>query len=111
MNIAFRTDSSFTIGTGHTHRCLNIARKFKKKKNKCYFFANEYPGNINKLIQSEFSLFKLSTKYSNNIYSDKDNIIDANTTIRLIKKLNIDLLFLDNYLVKTKWEKKSFKIL
>ena len=50
MNIAFRTDSSFSIGTGHIHRCLNIARKFKKKKTKCYFFTNDYPGNINKLI-------------------------------------------------------------
>lgn len=31
MNIAFRVDSSFTIGTGHVHRCLNLAREFKKK--------------------------------------------------------------------------------
>ena len=38
MNIAFRTDSSFTIGTGHVHRCLNIARKFKEKKLNAIFF-------------------------------------------------------------------------
>ena len=37
MNIAFRTDSSFSIGTGHIHRCLNIARKFKKKKQNAIF--------------------------------------------------------------------------
>lgn len=109
MNIAFRTDSSFTIGTGHVHRCLNIARKFKEKKIKCYFFSNEYPGNINKIIENEFNLFKLSTKYSKNTYSDKNNITDANSTIKLIKKLNIDLLFLDSYLINEKWEKKISK--
>ncbi len=109
MNIAFRTDSSYTIGTGHVHRCLNIARKFKQKKNKCYFFSNEYPGNINKLIQNEFDFIKLSTKYSNDIYSDKSNLIDANLTIKLIKKLKIDLLFLDSYLIKEQWEKKVSK--
>ena len=93
MNIAFRTDSSFSIGTGHIHRCLNIARKFKKKKTKCYFFVNDYPGNINKLIQKEFSLCKISIKKKDSIYSDKDNIIDANASIKLIKKHSIDLLF------------------
>ena len=62
MNIAFRTDSSFTAGTGHVHRCLNLARKFKKKKIKCYFFSNDYPGNINNLVKKEFDLYNLSIK-------------------------------------------------
>ena len=38
MNIAFRVDSSFKIGTGHIYRCLNLAKEFKKKKIKCVFF-------------------------------------------------------------------------
>ena len=109
MNIAFRTDSSFTIGTGHVHRCLNLARKFKKKKSKCYFFTNDYPGNINKLIQYEFYRFKLSTKLTKNFYTNDQNIIDANLTIKFIKKLNINLIFVDNYLIKEGWEKKVSK--
>ena len=109
MNIAFRTDSSFSIGTGHVHRCMNIARKFQKRKTKCYFFANDYPGNINKLIQEEFSLCKILTKKKDSIYSDKDNIIDANACIKLIKKNRIDLLFLDSYLINQRWEKKVSK--
>ena len=109
MNIAFRTDSSFSIGTGHIHRCLNIARKFKIKKIKCYFFTNDYPGNINKLIQEEFTLCKISTKKKDGIYSDKVNIIDANVSIKLIRKHSIDLIFLDNYLINEKWEKKVSK--
>ena len=108
MNIAFRTDSSYTIGTGHIHRCLNIARKFKKKKINV-FFVNDYPGNINKIIQKEFALFNLSTNYSQYSYSYKSNIYDANLTVKLIKKLNIDLLFIDNYLIQEKWEEKVSK--
>ena len=26
MNIGFRVDSSYKIGTGHIHRCLNLAK-------------------------------------------------------------------------------------
>lgn len=109
MNIAFRTDSSFTIGTGHVHRCLNLARKFKKRDSKCYFFTNDYPGNINKLIQNEFDIFKLSTKFSKNFYTKNQNLTDANLTIKFIKKLDIDIIFLDNYLIKESWEKKVSK--
>jgi UDP-2,4-diacetamido-2,4,6-trideoxy-beta-L-altropyranose hydrolase len=109
MNIAFRTDSSFTIGTGHVHRCLNLAREFKKKNIKCYFFTNEYPGNINILIKNEFDLVRLSTKYSKDFYSKKQNIIDSKSSIKLIKKLKIDLIFLDNYLINENWEKNVSK--
>jgi len=109
MNIGFRTDSSFTIGTGHVHRCLSLARKFKKKNIKCYFFTNDYSGNINELIRNEFKHFKLSTKLSKNYYSKNQNIIDADSTIKFIKKLNIDLIFLDSYLIDKNWEKKISK--
>ena len=74
-----------------------------------FFFVNDYPGNINKIIQKEFALFNLSTNYSQYSYSYKSNIYDANLTVKLIKKLNIDLLFIDNYLIQEKWEEKVSK--
>ena len=74
-----------------------------------FFFVNDYPGNINKIIKKEFALFNLSTNYSQNTYSCKSNIYDANLTVKLIKKLNIDLLFIDNYLIQEKWEEKVSK--
>ena len=45
-----------------------------------FFFVNDYPGNINKIIQKEFALFNLSTNYSQYSYSYKSNIYDANLT-------------------------------
>ena len=109
MNIAFRTDSSYKIGTGHVHRCLNLARKFKKKKIKCYFFSNNYPGNINDLIKDEFELLTITNKNSKKLYLEEENKKDAKNTIKFIKKLKIDLIFLDSYLIKEDWELKIAK--
>ena len=109
MNIAFRTDSSYLIGTGHIHRCLSLAREFKKKKIKCYFFCKENSGDINHLVKKEFNIRKLPLKYTNNFYTKKNDIFDANLTIELIKKLKIDFIFLDNYAIKENWEKKVSK--
>ena len=109
MNIAFRTDSSFKLGTGHIHRCLSLAREFKKEKVNCYFFSNDDPGNINNLVKREFALYNLSKIYSKDIFTLKKNYVDADLTIRLIKKLEVDLIFLDNYSIKRDWEKKVSK--
>ena len=38
MNIAFRTDSSFKLGTGHIHRCLSWQENLKKKSKLLFFF-------------------------------------------------------------------------
>ena len=65
MNVAFRSDSSFSIGTGHIHRCLNIARAFKKKKVKTFFFCSDEVGNVNNLIKREFKLCKLPKLITN----------------------------------------------
>ena len=73
MNVAFRSDSSFEIGTGHIHRCISIAREFKKKKSRVFFFAHEYKGNINNLIQEEFKLLKLPIQKNKNISKKKTN--------------------------------------
>jgi len=107
MNVAFRSDSSFSIGTGHIHRCLNIARAFKKKKVKTFFFCSDEVGNVNNLIKREFKLCKLPKLITNK--NLKKNYLDANFTIKLIKKYNIDLIFLDHYYLNEKWEKKVSK--
>ena len=60
MNIAFRTDSSLSIGTCHVHRCLN-ARKFKKKQINV-IFLNDFSGNINNLVEKEFKIFTYPNK-------------------------------------------------
>ena len=56
------------------------------------FFLNDFSGNINNLVEKEFKIFTYPNKNFN--YSNqKLNLLDANLTIKFIKKLNIDLIF------------------
>ena len=40
MNIIFRVDVSYGVGTGHIYRCLNLARVLNSSKNNIYFLSN-----------------------------------------------------------------------
>ena len=41
-SIAFRVDSSFVIGTGHTMRCLTLAESFRNLDYECIFICKGY---------------------------------------------------------------------
>ena len=118
MNILFRTDSSNKIGSGHLQRCVNLANIFYKKGNKIFFICNNYYGNLNNLIKSNYSLKILSStnKFNKNFKSlnMKDQIQDAKMTIDYAKKINADLIFLDSYLLDFNWQsliRKFFKLI
>ncbi|MDO8312355.1 MAG: UDP-2,4-diacetamido-2,4,6-trideoxy-beta-L-altropyranose hydrolase, partial [Sideroxyarcus sp.] len=46
MKIAFRTDASLQIGTGHVMRCLTLADALKAAGDQCHFICREHPGNL-----------------------------------------------------------------
>lgn len=46
MKIAFRTDASLEIGTGHVMRCLTLARALREAGADCKFITRAHPGNI-----------------------------------------------------------------
>ncbi len=92
MNILFRADSSFKIGTGHIMRDIVLANKYKKDT--IYFAVQDLEGNINsKIVESRFNIKILQ---SNNIKE-----LD-----KLIKKLNIDMIVFDHYGIDFAFEKK-----
>ncbi len=106
MKVAFRTDSSYIIGTGHVYRCLEIAKIFKKKKIDSIFLCSDFDGNINTTIQKNFSLHKISHPSSNlRIKSKKDIYLDAKKTVFFIKKFKINFIFVDCYQINLFWEK------
>ena len=45
MIIAFRTDASLQIGSGHVMRCLTLADKLKKAGAKITFITRDHSGN------------------------------------------------------------------
>lgn len=97
MNILFRADSSFLIGTGHIMRDIVLAQKYLKKKNNIFFACQDLAGNINKeIIKNKFNLEILNS-------NDKEELII------LIQKKKIDLLVIDNYSIDWKYEKELKK--
>lgn len=95
MNILIRADSSSKIGTGHIIRDLVLAKNLENEyKNTQIIFASlNLDGNINqKIIENGYTVKILK---SNN----KDELL------KLIKKLNIDMLVFDNYDIDYKFEK------
>jgi UDP-2,4-diacetamido-2,4,6-trideoxy-beta-L-altropyranose hydrolase len=95
MNILIRTDSSFSIGTGHVMRDLVLAKQYPNDN--LIFVTQNLEGNINnKIIEANYPLRILDT----------NNVKELNT---LIKKLKIDMLIIDHYGIDYKKEKKLKK--
>lgn len=46
MVVAFRTDSSVRIGTGHTIRCLTLADELAARGVECHFIQRRHPGHM-----------------------------------------------------------------
>lgn len=60
MNVAFRTDASYQIGTGHVIRCLTLAEALREKGARCKFICRNHEGNLIKRIrQSGFQTIEL----------------------------------------------------
>ncbi len=52
MRIAFRTDASSQIGTGHVVRCLTLADALREHGAECQFVCREHEGNLIAHIRS-----------------------------------------------------------
>ena len=53
MTIAFRTDASLEIGTGHVMRCLTLARAAREAGAACRFVTRALPGHMGDRIADE----------------------------------------------------------
>lgn len=92
MNILIRADSSSYIGTGHIMRDLVLAKQYKNKN--IIFATQDLVGNINhKIVEAGYKIELLKS----NSFSELNE---------LIKKLNIDMVIIDNYDIDYSFEKK-----
>lgn len=51
MKIAFRTDASLQMGSGHVMRCLTLADALKARGADCRFICREHPGHLLEVIR------------------------------------------------------------
>ena len=118
--IFFRSDASDIIGTGHVVRCLTLAKGLRKFGKKCQFICRDHDGNlIHKIKQDGFDVRVISNNKKLTFKNDKDDSMpfhanwlgaswedDAEETMKLIHKDEVDLIVVDHYSIDNRWEEK-----
>lgn len=118
MNIVFRVDSSFEIGTGHVVRCLTLARQLTNRGVKSIFICRDHNGNLIPLIiKNGFEVIVLSknpqiTHETNSVCNgfQYENWLgdlwfeDAKQVKFELIQRSVDWIIVDHYGIDFRWE-------
>jgi len=113
MMIAFRTDASSQIGTGHFMRCLTLADELKKKGAKIIFVSRKLPKFLAAaLLDKGFAYESLNDEINIDIVGDLPHFLwlgttqenDARLTNAVLGGVNCDWIVVDHYALDQRWE-------
>lgn len=121
LSIAFRTDASLDIGTGHVMRCLTLADALRERGATCRFICRAHPGNLIDLIhQRGHKVIALPLPLVPNTDPAPQSMIDepahthwlgtnwamdaSETRVALGADI-LDWLIVDHYALDTRWER------
>jgi UDP-2,4-diacetamido-2,4,6-trideoxy-beta-L-altropyranose hydrolase len=102
MRIAFRTDASIEIGTGHMMRCLTLAEELRDKGADPAFISRELSGHLCDMAEKKgYRVFRLPG-------TGADWQQDAQETSQAIVKGGgpVSWLIVDHYGIGRNWEKQ-----
>lgn len=119
MKVAFRTDASIQIGTGHVMRCLTLADELTRQGHECWFVCREHQGHLGSLIVSKgYGLTPLPAHTGDESRCGKESFEnyaawlsapwqeDASQTLSAIAPLKLDYLVVDHYALNAEWERR-----
>jgi len=123
QKIAFRTDASLLMGSGHLMRCLTLADALTAQGAQCHFISRAHPGHLLEVIRQrgfDFTALpaELSAPAAANIQNVSDSAkepvhaswlgsdwqTDAEQTRAVLVKLQPDWLVIDHYALDQRWE-------
>jgi len=113
MNVAFRTDASLQIGTGHVMRCLTLADALRERGANCRFVCREHPGNLLSLVRDRgYQVYALPSGIASEHGSlaggaewlGVSETIDVGETRAALVDEEVDWLIVDHYGVSARWE-------
>lgn len=118
MKIAFRTDASLQMGSGHVMRCLTLADALKAQGAQCHFISREHSGNLLEGIRQRghgvtglpASLPQPSNstdaipKLAHAAWLGCDWQTDAQQTHAILSTLQPNWLVVDHYALDQRWE-------
>lgn len=116
MHIAFRTDASLHIGTGHVMRCLTLAHTLRERGAICRFISRLHSGNLNERIRQQgFEVIDLPCRsepvsnadsYSTWLGASQED--DAADTLAALSE-QTDWIIVDHYAIDAGWESRVRK--
>lgn len=115
MRVAFRTDASLQIGTGHVMRCLTLADALRDRGARCTFICRQHTGHLLDVIaQRGHLVVALPTLGAMNgsfaadpahaAWLGTDWQTDAQDTLRALDTQPVDWLVVDHYALDARWE-------
>jgi UDP-2,4-diacetamido-2,4,6-trideoxy-beta-L-altropyranose hydrolase len=113
MKIAFRTDASSQIGTGHFMRCLTLAEELKKQSDGICFISRNLPLHLSEML--EVKEIKHIPLVDNGIADSIDELAhaswlgvsqaqDAKATVKALSGHVYDWMVVDHYALDVRWE-------
>lgn len=115
QHIAFRTDASSQIGTGHFMRCLTLANALKERGVQTRFVSRHLPEYLHSMLVAKGHEFALLDSIQNDAKLEEDSLThshwlgvsqasDAQATIQALSDQTWDWLIVDHYALDTRWE-------
>jgi UDP-2,4-diacetamido-2,4,6-trideoxy-beta-L-altropyranose hydrolase len=111
--IAFRTDASNQIGTGHFMRCLTLADGLKQRGAKIRFVSRYLPEYLRSMLMEKGYEVVLHDSAQNNSALDElahanwlkvSQAQDATETIQVLSDETWDWIIVDHYALDARWE-------
>lgn len=115
LRVAFRTDASVQIGTGHVMRCLTLADALRERGAECRFICRPHAGNLLELIRQrghiavplpalEVPVEQLPATTAHSAWLGTDWAHDAQQTLKVLSDDVVDWLIVDHYALEQGWE-------
>jgi UDP-2,4-diacetamido-2,4,6-trideoxy-beta-L-altropyranose hydrolase len=114
MRIAFRTDASAQIGTGHVMRCLTLADGLREEGAECQFVCREREGHLMDHVRSRGYTVHALPKPEKDVFLESDLAhadwlgvdwqTDAAQTRQALGSKALDWLIVDHYALDHRWE-------
>ena len=126
MKVAFRTDASLQMGSGHVMRCLTLADALKAQGADCHFINREHPGHLLEVIRQRGYKVNSLLAHVSPVQKAIKSIVktapspqqepahaawlgstwqtDAQETAAILASLQPDWLVADHYALDQRWE-------
>lgn len=113
QRIAFRTDASGEIGTGHFMRCLTLADALKKHGVEICFVARKLPAHLIQMLDERkidfYGLPLVNAEEPDELphsqWLQTSQNQDAIQTIEVLGSCKLDWLVVDHYAIDQRWER------